>query len=269
MFQRFNKKYFLAKKTAMNNIQVFNSIEKFKRFRGKINGTVGFVPTMGALHAGHASLLKLCSTENDFSVLSIYINPTQFNNPTDLEKYPKTFEADLKLAAECGIHAVLLPDYSEIYADQYRYKLSESDFSKILCGAHRPGHFDGVLTIVLKLLNIVKSDRAYFGKKDYQQFKLIENMVDSFFVDTKIIGAETVREESGLAMSSRNMRLSEAALKKAALIYQFLKSEKTALDVKNKLILNGFDVDYVEDISNRRYVAALIEGVRLIDNVEI
>lgn len=253
----------------MNNIQVFNSIEKFKRFRQKIDSTVGFVPTMGALHAGHASLLKQSSAENEFSVLSIYVNPTQFNNPTDLEKYPKTLDADLKLAAEYGIHAVLLPDYSEIYADQYRYKLSENQFSKQLCGEHRRGHFDGVLTIVMKLLNIVRPDRAYFGKKDYQQFKLIQDMVCSFFMDIQIIGSETVREESGLAMSSRNSRLSVTGLKTAANIYRYLQTEKTATDVKNKLILSGFDVDYVEDISNRRFAAATIEGVRLIDNVEI
>ncbi len=253
----------------MNNLQVFNSIEKFKRFRKKITTSVGFVPTMGALHAGHASLLKQAAAENEFAVLSIYINPTQFNNPTDLEKYPKTLDADLKLAAACGIHAVMLPDYSEIYADQYKYKVSENEFSKILCGAHRPGHFDGVLTIVMKLLNIVQADRAYFGKKDYQQYKLIQDMAQSFFMDTKIIGLETLREESGLAMSSRNTRLSADGLKKAALIYKFLKSEKTATDVKNKLILNGFDVDYVEDIFNRRFVAATLEGIRLIDNDKI
>ncbi len=253
----------------MNNLNVFISIEKFKRFRQKMVGTVGFVPTMGALHSGHAALLKQASAENEFSVLSIYVNPTQFNNPTDLEKYPKTLDADLKLAAECGINAVLLPDYSDIYADQYRFKLCENEFSNLLCGAHRPGHFDGVLTIVMKLLNIVQADKAYFGKKDFQQFKLIQDMAKSFFMNSEIIGVDTVREESGLAMSSRNLRLSPDGLKKSALIYKFLKSELTAIDVKNKLILNGFDVDYVEDIANLRFIAATLEGVRLIDNVEI
>lgn len=244
-------------------------MSEFKNFRKNLSGTVGFVPTMGALHKGHASLLQKSVIENNFTVLSIYINPTQFNNSTDLEKYPKTIDADLKMASDCGVNVVLLPEFSEIYADNYKYKIIENEFSKKLCGAHRPGHFDGVLTIVMKLLNIVNADRAYFGEKDFQQLKLIEDMCRSFFMNTKIIHSKTIREPSGLAMSSRNQRLSPSGLKAAALIYKFLITETSISEIKNKLTLNGFEIDYVEDIKNRRFVAATLEGVRLIDNVEI
>ena len=253
----------------MNNIKVFESISEFKKFRKNLSGTVGFVPTMGALHEGHATLMRRCASENENSILSIYVNPTQFNNPTDLEKYPKTFDADLKLATESGMTAVLSPSFLDIYSDNYRFKLSESEFSKMLCGAHRPGHFDGVLTVVIKFLNIANPDKAYFGEKDFQQLKLIEDMCQSFFMQTKIIREKTVREKSGLAMSSRNKRLSADGLEKAALIYKLLKNEKFVADVRNKLNDAGFEIDYVEDIENRRFIAATIEGVRLIDNVEI
>lgn len=253
----------------MNNIKVFESITEFQKFRENLSGTVGFVPTMGALHHGHATLLRRCSKENENSILSIYVNPTQFNNPADLEKYPKTFDADLKLASDCGISAVLSPNFSEMYSDNYRFKLSEIEFSKNLCGSHRPGHFDGVLTVVMKLLNIVQPDKAYFGEKDFQQLKLIEDMCKSFFIQTEIVREKTVREKSGLAMSSRNKRLSPEGLAKSALIYQLLTNEKSVNEIKNKLIHSGFEIDYVTDVENRRFIAATLENVRLIDNVEI
>ncbi len=253
----------------MNNIKVFESISEFQKYRKNLTGTVGFVPTMGALHEGHATLLRRSASENENSILSIYVNPTQFNNPTDLEKYPKTFEADLKLAADCGISAILSPSFSEMYSDNYRFKMSENEFSKILCGAHRPGHFDGVLTIVLKFLNIVQPDNAYFGEKDFQQYQLIKDMCHSFLVNCNIVSEKTVREKSGLAMSSRNKRLSSAGFEKAALIYQMLKSTDSVTDIKKKLTADGFEIDYVEEIKNRRFIAVTLEGIRLIDNVEI
>ncbi len=253
----------------MSSIQVFNSVVEFQQFRKKLNGTVGFVPTMGALHQGHASLMKKATSENDQSVLSIYVNPTQFNNPTDLEKYPKTFEADLKLAAECGVCSVISPNYSEIYEDNYRYKLTESEFSKMLCGTNRPGHFDGVLTIVMKLFHIVQPNKAYFGEKDFQQLKLIEDMVKSFFMPVEIIHCKTLREESGLAMSSRNKRLTPEGLIKAAMIHKSITSKNTVADIKDLLIKNNFKIDYLEDIDGRRFIAAILEDVRLIDNVKI
>lgn len=257
-----------------NSPQVFKSIVDFQHWRKQIatgsrQNTVGFVPTMGALHQGHASLLKKSVAENDFTILSIYVNPTQFNNPEDLKKYPVTLEADLAIAQSCGVQAVLCPTYEQIYPDFYRYKVSESAFSKNLCGEHRPGHFDGVLTVVMKLLNIVRPDRAYFGEKDYQQLRLIEDMVKSFFMSIQIIPVPTLREESGLAMSSRNVRLSTEGRKKAALIFQLLRQEKDTESIKSQLTANGFIVDYVEDIQDRRFVAATLEGIRLIDNVTL
>ncbi len=257
-----------------NSPQVFKSVADFQHWRKQIatssrHNTVGFVPTMGALHQGHVSLLEKSAKENDFTVLSIYVNPTQFNNPEDLKKYPVTLEADIALAKSCGVQAVLCPTYEQIYPDFYRYKVSENAFSKNLCGAHRPGHFDGVLTVVMKLLNITQPDQAYFGEKDYQQLLLIEDMVKSFFMPVKIIPVPTLREESGLAMSSRNTRLSPEGRKKAALIYQLLRQEKNTESIKSQLTANDFTVDYVEDINERRFVAATLEGVRLIDNVSL
>ncbi|MFN3453414.1 MAG: pantoate--beta-alanine ligase [Pseudobdellovibrio sp.] len=258
----------------MKNTQVIKSAQELmttiKSYKKQNpHDTVGFVPTMGALHSGHTSLMQKSSEENNLNVLSIFVNPTQFNNPTDLDKYPKTFEADLALAQKHDIDILYFPDFKEMYPDEYRFKVTESEFSKKLCGAHRPGHFDGVLTIVLKLLQIVKPHKAYFGLKDYQQYQLIKDMTEAFFLDIDIIGCPTMREESGLAMSSRNTRLSTEGLKKASLIYKTITQKISKAQASEILTQAGFEIDYLEDIENRRYVAATLENVRLIDNVEI
>lgn len=251
--------------------QVFQTVSEFQKFRQSLDPQkkVGFVPTMGALHQGHASLLRKSKSESDFTVLSIFVNPTQFNNPTDLELYPKTWDADLLLAADCGADAILLPTYEQMYTDQYRFKLIENKFSKMLCGQNRPGHFDGVLTVVMKLLQIAQPSKAYFGEKDFQQYLLIKDMAASFFLPMAIIPCPTLREDSGLALSSRNRRLSAEGLKKAALINKFARQFATVEQVKSSLHENGFEVDYVEDHFQRRFVAAHLEGVRLIDNVKL
>jgi len=160
----------------MNKPKVFESVQEFIKFRQGISPevTIGFVPTMGALHEGHASLLRRSASENDLTILSIFVNPTQFNDKSDFTNYPKTWDADLKVATECKVNFILMPTYEQMYPDNYRYKLSENDFSKKLCGGSRIGHFDGVLTIVMKLLNIVRAGKNYFGEKDYQQFQLIK-----------------------------------------------------------------------------------------------
>ena len=233
-----------------------------------IKSKIGFVPTMGALHQGHASLLKKARSENQLTILSVFVNPTQFNNPNDLTDYPKTFEHDLSIAKNENVDILFYPKYEDIYADNYRYRLTENEFSKKLCGAHRPGHFDGVLTVVLKLLMLTQADNAYFGEKDYQQLKLVQDMAKALFVETKIVGCPTFRELSGLAMSSRNLRLSPKALEKASMIYQTIKNS-SANESFEKLKSVGFDVDYVEEYFGRRFAAASLEGVRLIDNVEI
>lgn len=255
----------------MSKIKVFESISEFIKYRKENLAIkkIGFVPTMGALHPGHASLLQQSASENDVTILSIYVNPTQFDNPDDLKKYPRSWEADLQLAEESGAQIVVAPKYQEIYEDKYRYKISENEFSKILCGAHRPGHFDGVLTIVMKLLQITRATKAYFGEKDYQQLKLIQDMATSFFVNTEIVGCPTFREKDGLAMSSRNIRLTEVGRKKAPAIYQVLTQAKNLELAAAQLNEANIKVEYLEEHYGRRFIAAFIDEVRLIDNVKI
>lgn len=253
----------------MNNLVILRSIPEAQEYRRHLKSDVGFVPTMGALHNGHKTLIERSAKENATTIVSLFVNPTQFNDKNDFEKYPKTWDADLELIASAGGQAVFSPVYAEMYPDHYKFKMTESEFSKILCGAHRPGHFDGVLTVVLKLLNIVSPTKAYFGEKDFQQLRLIEKMVHAFFLPTQIVRCPTIRETSGLAMSSRNTRLSDTGKKTAALIYQAMKEYRTSEDVKKFLTESGFEIDYVEDIENRRFVAAFLEGVRLIDNIQL
>jgi pantoate--beta-alanine ligase len=255
----------------MNDLKVFHSIQEFRKFRAGISPevSVGFVPTMGALHAGHASLIQQSALENDLTVLSIFVNPTQFNNPDDLKKYPRTWESDLSTAKKAGANLILAPNYEEIYADSYRFQISEKEFSKKLCGAHRPGHFEGVLTVVMKLLQIVAANKAYFGEKDYQQFKLIQELSAAFFLDTEIIPCPTRREADGLAMSSRNVRLSDEGRKNAPLIYKTLTEAKDFQIAKTLLAQNRIELEYLEEHYGRRFIAANIDGVRLIDNVQI
>lgn len=260
-------------------MRVLKTISEVKSWRASASGkTVGFVPTMGALHSGHESLLKISRAENDFSVLSIFVNPTQFNNPDDLKNYPSTMDADLAMAEKNGVDAVFAPtDMRELYPDFYRFKITESEFSKTLCGAHRPGHFDGVLTVVMKLFQLVQPTRAYFGEKDHQQLTLIQDMVSSFFLPVEVIPCPTVRETSGLAMSSRNTRLSPEELEVAAKLFETISQVKNKEQAIQKLHELGFQVDYLEDRSSmqndqpklRRYVAATLGKVRLIDNVEL
>lgn len=252
-----------------NDLVILKTISEAQAFRRSLESEVGFVPTMGALHHGHQTLIEQSAKENKTTIVSLFVNPTQFNDKSDFEKYPKTWESDLSLIRIAGGQAVFSPNYDDMYPDNYKYKLSELEFSKILCGAHRPGHFDGVLTIVLKLLNIINPTKAYFGEKDFQQLRLIEKMVDAFFLPTQIIRCPTIREASGLAMSSRNTRLSEAGKTKAALIFEAMNKFKSAQDVKTFLSAQGFEIDYVEDIENRRFAAAFLEGVRLIDNIPL
>lgn len=250
---------------------IFNDLRSWqekRHFLERQGRKIGFVPTMGALHAGHISLLERCRRENEVSVLSIYVNPTQFDNPDDLSKYPQTLEADKKIAHQAGVDFILMPTYEQIYADGYKYKVSENDLSTKLCGAHRHGHFDGVLTVVLKLLNLVHPQKAYFGEKDFQQLELVRSMTAAFFMDTEIVACKTVREPDGLAMSSRNVRLDPVARAKAPGFYQALMQAATADEARARLRLDGFEVDYVEDIGKRRYGAVRLAGVRLIDNVE-
>jgi pantoate--beta-alanine ligase len=255
----------------MSELKIFHSISEYRTFRRNLlsDVSVGFVPTMGALHKGHASLIEKSAAENNLTVLSIFVNPTQFNNPDDLKKYPRTWEADVELAKAAGANVILSPKYEELYADNYRFQLSEKEFSKKLCGAHRPGHFDGVLTVVMKLLQIVNPKKAYFGEKDFQQLQLIQDMTKAFFLPVEIVPGPTVREADGLAMSSRNVRLTPEGREKAPLLLKALKDGLSFEKAKQLLGEKQIELEYLEEHFGRRYIAAYIDGVRLIDNVKI
>jgi len=255
---------------------------------------IGFVPTMGALHKGHISLIEQCRKEADLTVSSIFVNPTQFNDPKDFEKYPVTLDKDIYMLEKAGCDVVFLPTVSEMYPGglqspkQYDLGYPET----VLDGAYRPGHFQGVCQVVEKLLSIVGPDKLILGQKDYQQCMVLKKLVEGMDIDTAIVIAPTQREPDGLAMSSRNTRLSQAGRDKAPLIYktlQLIRQEIKPGDItalKNKatgiLTAENFKVDYVE-IANANTLdlidhwdgttplvalaAAFIDDVRLIDNL--
>ena len=235
-------------------------------------GDVGFVPTMGALHKGHESLIRRSVTESNITVVSIYVNPTQFDNQRDLAVYPNTLAEDKAILEDLGVDVLLMPTFEQIYPDGFRYQVSESEFSRELCGAHRDGHFTGVLTVVMKLLNIVRPARAYFGEKDFQQYQLIKDMARTFFLDVEIVPCEIVRESDGLALSSRNLNLDACAREKAPLIHNLISGNSTDDEIAGRLAKAGFDVDYVQSRYGRRFAAAKVGEnpvVRLIDNVPL
>jgi len=238
-----------------------------QRRRAMTEGTIGFVPTMGALHEGHASLVRRCRKENDTTVVSIFVNPTQFNNADDLTRYPRPLEEDLDLLRDLGADEVLVPSAQELYPDGYRFRIEGPELTNMLEGKSRPGHFEGVMTIVMKLFNLLRADRAYFGEKDFQQLQVIAEMTKEFFIPTEIVPCPTVREQSGLAMSSRNTRLSPEGREHAALIAHTLLTAPTCEAAAATLAAQGFTVDYVEEHWNRRLAAVFLEGIRLIDNV--
>lgn len=230
--------------------------------------SVGFVPTMGALHAGHRALLERARAENDIVVLSIFVNPMQFDDPGDLARYPRTLEADLALA-EGWADCVLAPSAAELYPDDYRYRVTEYTLSTRWEGAQRPGHFEGMLTVVLKLLNVVRPHRAYFGEKDWQQLELVRGLASALLLAVQIVACPTVRDADGLALSSRNRRLSPDGRARAAAFPRILRESPDAASAAARLGERGFGVDYVEDHAGVRLGAVRLEGVRLIDNVRL
>ena len=204
---------------------------------------IGFVPTMGALHDGHGSLVKRSVADNDKTVVSIYVNPTQFGEGEDLDKYPRTLEKDSELLAKAGADYIFAPDDSIMYPggkEQREVLMSLRSMDQILCGAKRPGHFNGVLIVVSKLLNIVRPHRAYFGEKDFQQVAIIRQLVDELFFPTEIVSCPIIRESDGLAMSSRNMYL-EGDYRKQALFLS------RALDKVRGLASEGIPVSQLEE----------------------
>jgi pantoate--beta-alanine ligase len=230
--------------------------------------TIGFVPTMGALHDGHLSLIERARSENDRVVVSIFVNPTQYDDPEDLKHYPRTLAADTHRAESAGADLIIHPKANDIYCDNYQFRVAKSELSCELEGAHREGHFDGVLTVVLKLLNIVHADRAYFGEKDWQQLMLVRDMAAAFFHSTEIVACPIVREPDGLAMSSRNIHLTPEERAIAPGFHRILAGGATTTEMKRQLADTGFDVDYVERRGDRILGAVRLGKLRLIDNVQ-
>ena len=260
--------------------------------------SLGFVPTMGALHQGHLSLVKSALSNNNFVVVSIFVNPTQFNSTSDLSKYPRSLAQDIKILETVSKDKILIyaPEIEDLYGSKVK---SESfnfrELESTMEGNSRPGHFDGVGTIVKRLLQIVNPNTAYFGEKDFQQLLIIKKMVEAEGLHVKIIGCPTEREPNGLAMSSRNSRLSPEEYHESAMIYEILKTVKQKLNSDGipsiydwvlKQFNNNplFELDYFqiseieslvpvkEKIPNKKYrafIAAYIGGVRLIDNIDL
>jgi len=256
------------------------------------NKEIGFVPTMGALHEGHLSLIKKARNENKIVVVSIFVNPTQFLAGEDLDKYPKKFEADAKICKLAGVDYIFAPDINDMYNDTDEILIKAPKIKGyILEGHFRPGHFDGVLQIVLKLFNIVRPKKAYFGKKDAQQLTLIKQMVKNLFLDIEIVEGETIREKSGLALSSRNVYLSDEEKNRALSISKALKlGAKLSINEKDceiikKEMLKILKVDKLQYIAfvDREFnfinkikenntiilIAAFVGNTRLIDNIFI
>lgn len=187
----------------------------------------GLVPTMGALHAGHETLLQRCRTENELSILSIFVNPIQFNVVTDFDKYPRNIERDLSIAEHHGTDVVYMPNTDDMYPEGFRSHIEPPSVADPLEGEMRPGHFRGVTTVVAKLFNATSAHRAYFGKKDFQQLAVVRRLVEELDFPVEIVGVETVREEDGLAMSSRNVRLDAASRLDAPIIHRALRAVAT------------------------------------------
>ena len=261
--------------------------------------TIGFVPTMGALHAGHASLVQHAVAENDVCVVSVFVNPTQFNNPEDLLKYPRTLEQDVALLTQLGVHFVFAPSPEEMYSSEEMNVPFSFDFNgldQVMEGKMRPGHFNGVVQVVSRLFDLVQPTRAYFGEKDFQQLAIIRHMVTTStlaaqYPNLQIIGCPIVREESGLALSSRNQRLSEEEKKTAVNISQTLFSSlewaknASVAQVQQRVIdtinaIEGLDVEYYEIVDKTTLqptntfdsavgcVTVYCGPVRLIDNIQ-
>ncbi len=232
------------------------------------NTTVGFVPTMGALHKGHLSLIEKAKAENEIVVVSIFVNPTQFDNKEDLIKYPKDLKKDLQFLEDVNCDVVFAPETVEIYPKEIK---SESyDFGGLeheMEGKHRKGHFDGVGTIVKKLLEIVKPNTAYFGEKDFQQLLIVKKLVEKYNLSVKIVGCTIFREDDGLAMSSRNLRLTPIERKIAPQLYATLMSDSSLSQKRQQLNAIGFDVEYLEVMDDRLLAAASLGEIRLIDNI--
>lgn len=251
---------------------IFKSFSEWKLYKKNqlSEKNIGYVPTMGNLHQGHLSLCAASQKQNDVTVVSIYVNPTQFNDSSDFDCYPRTLKADIELLKQQQVDYLILPEQEEVYADQFSYQVSENQIATELEGAFRPGHFTGMLTVVIKLLLGVGAGRAYFGEKDYQQYLLIKGMVKSFFIECEIIACPIIREVSLLPFSSRNSRLSPNDRQTADAVAKIFNQPHASLeDIRLKLLSLGVEIDYLEEQYNRRLMAVKVGTIRLLDNYSI
>lgn len=279
---------------VMRRLTKIDEIKTYVQDKRNSGCTIGFVPTMGALHKGHLRLVNESALINDVTIVSIFVNPTQFNNPEDLTKYPRTIDADIDLLNTTDCDAVFIPEVTTIYSSDYiAKKVDLGILGTTMEGFYRPGHFEGVVTVVQRLFSIIQPDSAFFGRKDFQQVAVIRLMVDSLNLAVQIFEVPTVREKSGLAMSSRNMLLSEQEKIDAQVIFsifsEIIENSKTLTPIEvQRMALISFEltslkVEYLEIVHPRTFeklqmnwvkgatvcVVAYCGNVRLIDNMEI
>ncbi len=248
----------------MKIIETVTELEdRLSNFRNS-GKTIGFVPTMGALHKGHGELVKRSVRENDITVVSIFVNPTQFNNSDDLDLYPRTPEKDYDLLNGLGVDIVFYPSVSEIYPKPDNRVFDFDGLDKVMEGEYRPGHFNGVAQVVSKLFNIVLPDKAYFGEKDFQQLAIVKQMVKQLNMAVEIIGIPIVREQSGLAMSSRNQRLTEEEKMTASAIYRVLKESVSMITEYSPEIISSRVVEELNSIPGLR-----VEYFSIVDSVSL
>lgn len=281
-------------KSVMEIVAKTKDLQELVQLKKQAKKTIGFVPTMGALHAGHISLVKEAKKNNDICIVSVFVNPTQFNNLEDLEKYPRTIERDAALLAEAGADVVFTPTVEEIYPEPDTRQFDFGMLDKVMEGEHRPGHFNGVAQVVSRLFDIVRPDRAYFGEKDFQQLAIIREMVKQLSLAVEIMPMPILREVSGLALSSRNERLSAEEKEIATNIYKTLLFSSTEyfdkisvaqtieivserinsfepLRVEYFDIVDGYTLQSISDWNDSEYtvgcIAVFCGEVRLIDNI--
>ncbi|MBM3317282.1 MAG: pantoate--beta-alanine ligase [Candidatus Eisenbacteria bacterium] len=285
-----------AAPAGTKRLQSAESMRRLARAAREAGGTVGFVPTMGALHEGHFALIRRARSQNDFVVVSIFVNPLQFGPGEDFEHYPRDLARDLDRARELEVDAVFIPENQEMYPPGFTTRIGVGEIGLRLCGASRPGHFDGVCTVVMKLLGIVQPQRIYLGQKDAQQIVVLQRMIDDLSVDAKIVACPTVREADGLAMSSRNAYLTPEERAQAPQLYRVLRAAQRAILIERlrdaKALIERmraqltegtrFEVEYIalvdpETLEERPVlsgrtliaVAARLGRTRLIDNLLI
>ncbi len=247
----------------MKLVETVSKLQEEIAQRGK-DGGVGFVPTMGALHEGHLSLVRRAAEENGTVVVSIFVNPTQFNDPKDLERYPRTLEADLDKLSSTGCDLVFAPSVGEVYPEEDSRIFNFGELENVMEGKFRPGHFNGVAQVVSRLFQMVEPDKAYFGLKDFQQLAIVKNMVKQLQLPVEIVPCAIVREESGLAMSSRNELLSDEERENAALISKTLFAARELQSQKNVQELTKWVVD---EINKNPFLD--VEYFEIVDDIKL